>query len=75
MSTITLLIITFLILFFCAYLYIKAAQKFGIEDVPNHRSSHTLKTIKGGGILFVISLFIYFLRNLYHYPTYFQLNF
>ncbi|WP_423998810.1 UDP-GlcNAc--UDP-phosphate GlcNAc-1-phosphate transferase [Maribacter sp. IgM3_T14_3] len=60
MSTITLFIITFLILFLCAYLYIKAAQKFGIEDVPNHRSSHSLKTIRGGGILFVISLFIYF---------------
>ncbi|MDO6472191.1 UDP-GlcNAc--UDP-phosphate GlcNAc-1-phosphate transferase [Maribacter sp. 1_MG-2023] len=60
MSSTTLFIITFLILFFCAYLYIKIAQKFGIEDVPNHRSSHSLKTIRGGGILFVISLFIYF---------------
>jgi UDP-GlcNAc:undecaprenyl-phosphate GlcNAc-1-phosphate transferase len=60
MSSITLFVITFLILFFCAYLYIKLAQKFGIEDVPNHRSSHSLKTIRGGGILFVISLFIYF---------------
>lgn len=59
MSSITLFVITFLILFFCAYLYIKLAQKFGIEDVPNHRSSHSLKTIRGGGILFVISLFIY----------------
>lgn len=60
MSSITLFVITFLILFFCAYLYIQLAQKFGIEDVPNHRSSHTLKTIRGGGILFVISIFIYF---------------
>ncbi|MBU2901518.1 UDP-GlcNAc--UDP-phosphate GlcNAc-1-phosphate transferase [Maribacter dokdonensis] len=60
MSSITLFIITFLFLFFCAYSYIKIAQKFGIEDVPNHRSSHSLNTIRGGGILFVISLFIYF---------------
>ncbi|WP_299325070.1 UDP-GlcNAc--UDP-phosphate GlcNAc-1-phosphate transferase [uncultured Maribacter sp.] len=60
MSSITLFVITFLILIFCAYLYIQLAQKFGIEDVPNHRSSHTLKTIRGGGILFVISIFIYF---------------
>jgi len=63
MSSITLFTITFLILFFCAYLYIKIAQKFGIEDVPNHRSSHSLNTIRGGGILFVISLFIYFFTH------------
>ena len=63
MSSITLFAITFLFLFFCAYSYIKIAQKFGIEDVPNHRSSHTLNTIRGGGILFVISLFIYFFKQ------------
>lgn len=68
MSVIILFVFTFLVLFFCAFLYIKLAQKFGIEDVPNHRSSHSLKTIRGGGILFVISIFIYFFTQSLPYP-------
>jgi UDP-N-acetylmuramyl pentapeptide phosphotransferase/UDP-N-acetylglucosamine-1-phosphate transferase len=68
MSENILFVITFLILFICAFLYIKIAQKFGIEDVPNHRSSHSLKTIRGGGILFVISVFIYFFTQELPYP-------
>lgn len=68
MSVVILFVFTFLVLFFCAFLYIKLAQKFGIEDVPNHRSSHSLKTIRGGGILFVISIFIYFFTQSLPYP-------
>jgi UDP-N-acetylmuramyl pentapeptide phosphotransferase/UDP-N-acetylglucosamine-1-phosphate transferase len=68
MSENILFVVTFLILFLCAFLYIKLAQKFGIEDVPNHRSSHSLKTIRGGGILFVISIFIYFFTQELPYP-------
>ena len=68
MSENILFVITFLILFICAFLYIKIARKFGIEDVPNHRSSHSLKTIRGGGILFVISIFIYFFTQELPYP-------
>ena len=63
MSTIILFIITIILLIISANVYIKLARKFGIIDTPNHRSSHTLTTIRGGGILFVISIFTYFFTN------------
>jgi len=48
------------ILMFCAeLLYFKIADKFNIIDQPNHRSSHTQLTLRGGGIIFTISLILY----------------
>lgn len=40
-------------------LYFKAAVYFNITDRPNLRSSHTEITIRGGGIIFPVSLFLY----------------
>jgi UDP-N-acetylmuramyl pentapeptide phosphotransferase/UDP-N-acetylglucosamine-1-phosphate transferase len=40
------------------------AEKFNITDTPNHRSSHLIPTIRGGGILFPIAVLIaFFLGN------------
>ena len=36
--------------------YIKIAKKYNIVDIPNFRSSHSVETIKGGGILIPLSL-------------------
>ncbi|WP_457617698.1 MraY family glycosyltransferase [Lutibacter sp.] len=56
------------ILMISAVLYLKVAQKFKIVDNPNDRSSHTLPTIRGGGILFFIAVLLFFVMSKYQYP-------
>lgn len=45
--------------FFCSlgfcYLFIKYSKSFGLLDVPNHRSSHSTPTPKGGGLSLYLS--------------------
>jgi len=48
------------VLFIIELLYFKIADHFNIIDKPNHRSSHTEITIRGGGIVFSIGAFIFF---------------
>ena len=44
---------------FCFELfYFKIADRYNIIDKPNHRSSHSKVTIRGGGIIFPIALLI-----------------
>lgn len=57
-----------LILSFISYLYLKVAEKLNIIDKPNHRSSHKNDTIRGGGILFLFSLLLFFIFNDFQYP-------
>lgn len=49
------LIIT-LLLVLALLTYFKIAKRFNIVDVPNHRSSHTEVTVRGGGIIFPLSI-------------------
>ena len=63
-------VITF-ILFFIELLYFRVADHYNIIDKPNNRSSHTETTIRGGGIVFWISAFIYFICFNYDYPYFF----
>ncbi|WP_264525314.1 MraY family glycosyltransferase [Flavobacterium sp. N502536] len=44
-------------------LYFKVANRFNIIDKPNERSSHTEITLRGGGIIFWFSAFLYFVQN------------
>ncbi|TAN12534.1 MAG: glycosyltransferase family 4 protein [Chitinophagaceae bacterium] len=37
-------------------IYFRLASRFNITDNPNHRSSHTRPTIRGGGIIFPIAV-------------------
>lgn len=37
-------------------IYFKLAAHYGIMDIPNNRSSHTHKTIRGAGIIFPIGM-------------------
>lgn len=53
-----LLLFSLLIVFALELIYFKIADKFNIIDHPNHRSSHTKVTIRGGGIIFSISLLL-----------------
>ena len=45
-------------------LYFKVADRYNIIDKPNQRSSHTEITLRGGGIIFWFSAFIYFLQHI-----------
>jgi UDP-GlcNAc:undecaprenyl-phosphate GlcNAc-1-phosphate transferase len=49
-------------------LYFKIANQYNIIDRPNHRSSHTRVTIRGGGIIFSISLLLISLISGFSYP-------
>ncbi|HSJ68100.1 MAG TPA: glycosyltransferase family 4 protein [Anditalea sp.] len=51
----SLLFIVFLVI---ELIYFKIAERYNILDKPNERSSHKTLTIRGGGVIFPISLFI-----------------
>lgn len=61
-----LLFITVL-LCIASFLYLKIADHFNIIDKPNNRSSHAEPTIRGGGILFLFALWIYFYTSDFNY--------
>ncbi|MFA6086665.1 UDP-GlcNAc--UDP-phosphate GlcNAc-1-phosphate transferase [Mucilaginibacter sp.] len=48
----------FIILFAIELIYFKLANRYNIIDHPNHRSSHTKVTIRGGGIIFSMALLL-----------------
>jgi len=50
---------TLILLFIIEYAYFKLADKLNIIDKPNHRSSHTIITLRGGGIIFPIALLLH----------------
>lgn len=64
-STLILYFVLFVIL---ELVYFKIADRFNIIDKPNVRSSHTKITIRGGGIIFPISVLVYAVMNNFNYP-------
>lgn len=64
-------IFTIVFLFIVEILYLKIANKFNIIDKPNERSSHSVITIRGGGIIFYIAAIIYFIYSGFEYPWFF----
>jgi len=40
-------------------LYFRIARLLNITDNPNHRSSHTKPTIRGGGVIFPVAVLVY----------------
>lgn len=48
--------------------YFKVADHFSIIDKPNERSSHTKVVIRGGGIIFVIGLWVWSFFFGFQYP-------
>ena len=63
-------LINFFVLCIVMLVYLKIANRFNIVDKPNHRSSHEIVTIRGGGIVFPISIFIYFILSGFQYPLF-----
>lgn len=48
-----------IILFAIEIAYFKIASKYNIVDKPNHRSSHSRTTIRGGGVVFILAVQVY----------------
>lgn len=51
--------IIFMILIILEVAYFKIADKFNIIDKPNERSSHSSIVLRGGGIIFLLSLWVW----------------
>ena len=63
----SLLIIVF-ITFILELVYFRIADRFNIIDKPNQRSSHTQITLRGGGIIFLLGVWLYAIFYGFHYP-------
>jgi UDP-GlcNAc:undecaprenyl-phosphate GlcNAc-1-phosphate transferase len=57
--TLNLILIIMCLLLIVEILYFKLATHFQIIDRPNSRSSHSVSTIRGGGIIFPIAMLLY----------------
>ncbi|QQL50861.1 MraY family glycosyltransferase [Mucilaginibacter ginkgonis] len=66
--SVTIIALTIVVLFICEVIYFKIASHFNIVDKPNHRSSHTKITIRGGGIIFTIAMLLCSLAFGLKYP-------
>ena len=49
-------LIGFILLFIAELIYFKIADKFNIIDKPNERSSHSTIVLRGGGVIFSLSM-------------------
>ena len=58
-NSILLMASIFFLLLILELAYFKIADKFNIIDKPNERSSHTSIVLRGGGIIFLLSLWIW----------------
>lgn len=52
------------------HLYNRLAILYNIVDIPNHRSSHSQITVRGGGIIFSISILLWFISSGFKYPLF-----
>lgn len=59
MDNIYVFLLFFLIMFCLKGIYFRIADRYNIIDKPNERSSHSLVTVRGGGIIFPIAAIIY----------------
>ena len=64
-------IILLALLFVVELAYFKIAEHYNIIDKPNERSSHTKITLRGGGVIFYISILCFFLVSGLKYPWFF----
>lgn len=61
-------LLVFLFMMIAAITYFKIADHYNIVDKPNERSSHIVPTIRGGGVLFLLAVLLFFFRNNLSYP-------
>ena len=53
-------VIIAILLLFAELVYFKIADHFNIIDKPNERSSHSTIVLRGGGVIFAISMIVWF---------------
>lgn len=51
--------IEFILLLAVELLYFRIADKYNIIDKPNQRSSHSTIVLRGGGIIFLIGVWVW----------------
>ena len=61
-------VIVLVVLFVLELIYFKIADKCNIIDKPNERSSHTVITLRGGGVIFYLGMLIFFIASGGDYP-------
>lgn len=59
------------VLFILELCYFRIADRFNIIDKPNQRSSHIVPTIRGGGVVFLFALIIWYATNDFQYTGFF----
>jgi UDP-GlcNAc:undecaprenyl-phosphate GlcNAc-1-phosphate transferase len=58
----------FLVILLVELIYFKLASHYNIVDKPNQRSSHSSPTIRGGGIVFILGLWLGFFYLSFPWP-------
>ena len=58
------------LLVFLELLYFKIADHFNIIDKPNERSSHSSIVLRGGGVIFLLGVWIWCAFFGFHYPLF-----
>lgn len=56
--------VIFIVLLILELCYFKIADKFSIIDKPNERSSHSMIVLRGGGIIFPISMIVWLILEI-----------
>ena len=54
------------VLFLAEFVYFRIADKFNIIDKPNERSSHSTIVLRGGGVIFAISMIVWLILQMVH---------
>lgn len=63
-----MILVALLVIFFLAeLLYFRLADHYNIVDKPNERSSHSIVTIRGGGIIFFLSAISFSIYSHFQY--------
>ena len=61
-------ILILVLLLLCELLYFRIADRFNIIDKPNARSSHSKVVIRGGGVIFLVGIWIWSAFFGFQYP-------
>lgn len=62
--------LTAVLLFALEVVYFRLAARFNIIDKPNNRSSHSSIVLRGGGIIFLLGVWIWCAFFGFHYPMF-----
>lgn len=63
-------LVALLLLFAGEFAYLRIADRFNIIDSPNQRSSHKKNVLRGGGIIFLLGVWMYAFLNTTGYPLF-----